>query len=156
MANHKKNAGQSLDELDRRLLTALDRNARTPVVDLARLIGLSPQSTSDRVSRLEDIGVLSGFTVKLDPAALGLAVGAYIRIRPAMGELQRVAQLVAEIPEIIECDRITGDDCFIAKAFVPHVGDLERIIDRLLPYAQTNTSVIQSSPVKRRQPAFGR
>ena len=156
MANHKKNAGQSLDELDRRLLTALDRNARTPVVDLARLIGLSPQSTSDRVSRLEDIGVLSGFTVKLDPAALGLAVGAYIRIRPAMGELQRVAQLVAEIPEIIECDRITGDGCFIAKAFVPHVGDLERIIDRLLPYAQTNTSVIQSSPVKRRQPAFGR
>jgi len=156
LANHKKNAGQSLDELDRRLLTALDRNARTPVVDLARLIGLSPQSTSDRVSRLEDIGVLSGFTVKLDPAALGLAVGAYIRIRPAMGELQRVAQLVAEIPEIIECDRITGDDCFIAKAFVPHVGDLERIIDRLLPYAQTNTSVIQSSPVKRRQPAFGR
>ncbi len=154
MANHRKNTTVGLDELDRRLVTALDRNARTSVVDLARLIGLSPQSTSDRISRLEDMGVVTGFTITLDPAALGQTVGAYIRIRPAMGELQRVAGLVAEIPEIIECDRITGDDCFIAKAFVPHVGDLERIIDRLLPYAQTNTSVIQSSPVKRRQPAF--
>ncbi|MBC8035763.1 MAG: Lrp/AsnC family transcriptional regulator, partial [Rhizobiales bacterium] len=130
-------------------------NARTSVVDLARLIGFSPQSTSDRIGRLEDMGVVTGFTVTLDPAVLGLAVGAYIRIRPAMGELQRVAGLVAEIPEIIECDRITGDDCFIAKAFVTHVGDLERIIDRLLPFAQTNTSIIQSSPVKRRQPTFG-
>jgi len=133
---------------------ALDRNARTSVVDLARLIGLSPQSTSDRIGRLEDAGVLAGFTVKLEPAALGLGIGAYIRIRPAMGELQRVAQLVAEIPEIIECDRTTGDDCFVAKAFVANVGELERIIDRLLPYAQTNTSIIQSSPVKRRQPAL--
>jgi Lrp/AsnC family leucine-responsive transcriptional regulator len=137
------------------LLTALGKNARTSIVDLARLICLSPQSTSDRVGRLEDVGIITGFTAKLDPGALGLAVGAYIRIRPAMGELRRVAGLVAEIPEIVECDRITGDDCFIAKAFVAHVGDLERIIDKLLPYAQTNTSIIQSSPVMRRQPAFG-
>ncbi len=154
MANLKKNAAAVLDELDRRLLAALDRNARTPVVDLARLIGLSPQSTSDRIGRLEDLGVLAGFTVKLHPAALGLAIGAYIRIRPAMGELQRVAGLVADIPEIIECDRTTGDDCFVAKAFVANVGELERIIDKLLPFAQTNTSIIQSSPVKRRQPVF--
>ncbi len=155
MPNPKKNFAAVLDELDRRLVAALDRNARTPVVDLARLIGLSPQSTSDRISRLEDLGVLAGFTVKLDPAALGLAIGAYIRIRPAMGELQRVAGLVAGIPEIVECDRTTGEDCFVAKAFVANVGELERIIDKLLPFAQTNTSIIQSSPVKRRQPAFG-
>ena len=156
MTNHKKNTRIVLDELDRRLVAALDRNSRTSLVDLARLIGLSPQSTSDRIARLEDVGAVRGFTVTLDPAALGLTVGAYIRIRPAMGELQRVAKLVGEIPEIVECDRITGEDCFIAKAFVCNVGDLERIIDKLLPYAQTNTSIIQSSPVKRRQPAFGK
>jgi Lrp/AsnC family leucine-responsive transcriptional regulator len=102
------------------------------------------------------VGVITGFTVRLDPAALGLGIGAYIRIRPAMGELQRVAQLVADIPEIIECDRVTGEDCFVAKVLVPRIDDLERVIDKLLPYAQTDTSIIQSSPVRRRQPAFAR
>ena len=155
MANHRRLESVELDESDRRLLDALDRNARTSTADLARLIGLSPQSTSDRVRRLEDLGVITGFTVRLDPAALGLGIGAYIRIRPAMGELRRVAQLVADIPEIIECDRVTGEDCFVAKALVPRIADLERVIDKLLPYAQTNTSIIQSSPVRRRQPPLG-
>jgi Lrp/AsnC family transcriptional regulator, leucine-responsive regulatory protein len=139
-----------LDENDRRLIEALDRNARTSTADLARLIGLSPQSTSDRVKRLEDLGVIAGFTIRLDPTALGLGIGAYIRIRPAMGELQHVSQVLADIPDIIECDRVTGEDCFVAKVLVPRVDDLERVIDRLLPFAQ-NTSIIQSSPVRRRQ-----
>ena len=120
------------------------------------MIGLSAQSTSERVKRLEDIGVIAGFAVRLDPTALGLGLGAYIRIRPAMGELQRVTELVARIPEIVECDRVTGDDCFIAKVFVSRIEDLERVIDQLLPFAQTNTSIIQSSPVRRRQPPVPR
>jgi Lrp/AsnC family transcriptional regulator, leucine-responsive regulatory protein len=146
--------GIDLDDTDRRLIEALDRNARTSAADLARLVGLSPQSTADRVRRLEDLRVVAGFTVKLDPAALGLGIAAYVRVRPAMGELPRVARLLAEIPEIVECDRVTGDDCFIAKVFVARVEDLERVIDRLLPYAQTNTSIVQSTPVLRRQPKF--
>jgi Lrp/AsnC family transcriptional regulator, leucine-responsive regulatory protein len=154
MPNHRRIERVELDENDRRLIEALDRNARTSTADLARLIGLSPQSTSDRVKRLEDLGVIVGFTVQLDPTALGLGIGAYIRIRPAMGELQRVSKLVADIPEIIECDRVTGEDCFVAKVFVPRVDDLERVIDQLIPFAQTNTSIIQSSPVRRRQPAL--
>ncbi len=156
MASHRRIESVEIDESDRCLIEALDRNARTSTADLARLIGLSPQSTSDRVRRLEDVGVITGFTVRLDPSALGLGIGAYIRIRPAMGELQRVAGLVADIPEIIECDRVTGEDCFVAKVFVPRIDDLERVIDKLLPYAQTNTSIIQSSPVQRRQPKLAR
>jgi Lrp/AsnC family transcriptional regulator, leucine-responsive regulatory protein len=154
MPNHRRNESVELDESDRRLIEALDRNARTSTADLARLIGLSPQSTSDRIKRLEDLGVIAGFTVRLDPTALGLGIGAYIRIRPAMGELQRVTKLVTDIREIVECDRVTGEDCFVAKVFVPRVDDLERVIDRLLPFAQTNTSIIQSSPVRRKQPAL--
>jgi Lrp/AsnC family transcriptional regulator, leucine-responsive regulatory protein len=154
MPNHRRNESVELDESDRRLIEALDRNARTSTADLARLIGLSPQSTSDRIKRLEDLGVIAGFTVRLDPTALGLGIGAYIRIRPAMGELQRVTKLVTDIREIVECDRVTGEDCFVARVFVPRVDDLERVIDRLLPFAQTNTSIIQSSPVRRRQPAL--
>jgi Lrp/AsnC family leucine-responsive transcriptional regulator len=156
MPNHRRIERVEIDENDRRLIEALDRNARTSIADLARLIGLSAQSTSERVKRLEDIGVVTGFSVRLDATALGLGIGAYIRIRPAMGELQRVAEIVAGIPEIIECDRVTGDDCFIAKAYVARVEDLERVIDQLLPFAQTNTSIIQSSPVRRRQPPLPR
>jgi Lrp/AsnC family transcriptional regulator, leucine-responsive regulatory protein len=156
MPNHRRIESVALDESDRRLIEALERNARTSIADLARMIGLSPQSTSDRVKRLEDLGVITGFTVRLDPTAVGLGVGAYIRIRPAMGELQRVSQLLVDIPEIIECDRVTGEDCFVAKVIVPRIDDLERVIDNLLPFAQTNTSIIQSSPVRRRQPALGR
>jgi Lrp/AsnC family leucine-responsive transcriptional regulator len=152
MANHRRNSGIALDDTDRTLIAALDRNARTPMADLARLVSLSPQSTADRVRRLEDLGVITSFTLRLSPAALGLSIGAYIRIQPALGELQRVADLVAAIPEIVECARITGEDCFIAKVFVPSVEGLERVIDRLAPFARTNTSIIQSSPVAQRQP----
>ncbi|WP_119388754.1 Lrp/AsnC family transcriptional regulator [Taklimakanibacter lacteus] len=154
MKNSRRIASAALDAADRRILGALADNARISQADLGRLLGMSAQSAADRLRRLEDLGVIAGFTATLDPAALGLAVGAYIRIRPAMGELPRVAGLLADMPEIVECDRITGDDCFIAKVFVAGIEDLERVIDRLIPYAQTNTSIIQSSPVRRRAPGF--
>lgn len=152
MKNNRRISGLDLDAADQKILSALAGNARISMADLGRLIGMSAQSAADRARRLEDLGVISGYTVKLDHVALGLSLGAYIRVRPAMGELPRVAALLADIPEIVECDRVTGDDCFIAKVFVAHIEDLERVIDRLLPYAQTNTSIIQSSPVKRRTP----
>lgn len=151
----RKNGAGKLDEIDHRLIGELDTDARISLAELARRVRLSPQSVSERMKRLEDLGIVTGYAVTLDPAQLGLGVGAYIRISPAMGELSRVAQLVKDIPEIVECDRVTGEDCFIAKVFVASVGDLERVIDRLLPHARTNTSVIQSSPVKRRRPWLG-
>lgn len=154
MKNNRRIASVTLDAADRQILAALADNARISLANLGRLLGMSAQSAADRLRRLEDLGVVAGFAATLDPGALGLAVGAYIRIRPAMGELPRVAGLLADIPEIVECDRITGDDCFIAKVFVARIEDLERVIDRLIPYAQTNTSIIQSSPVRRRAPRF--
>ena len=154
MKNNRRIAGANLGAVDRQLLATLTDNARISLADLGRVLGMSPQSAADRLRRLEDVGVIQGFTAKLDPAALGLSVGAYIRVRPAMGELPRVAALLADIPEIIECDRITGEDCFMAKVFVSRIEDLERVIDRLIPYAQTNTSIIQSSPVMRRAPRY--
>jgi Lrp/AsnC family leucine-responsive transcriptional regulator len=154
MPNLRRNGGSRLDERDARLITLLEANGRASLADLARALSISPQSVGERIRRLEDVGVLSGFTVRLDPKRLGLAIGAYIRIRPALGELGRVAQIVREIPEIVECDRITGEDCFIAKAHVERIEDLEAVIDRLVPYARTNTSIIQSSPVARRPPKY--
>jgi Lrp/AsnC family leucine-responsive transcriptional regulator len=93
--------------------------------------------------------------VRLNPAAIGLPLGAYLHIRPMPGELGRVAELLGCMPAVVMCDRVTGEDRFIAKALVPSVADLEKLIDRLLPYAATDTSIIVSTPVAQRLPTVG-
>jgi Lrp/AsnC family leucine-responsive transcriptional regulator len=145
----------ALDALDTAILGVLAEDARTPMRELAQKVGLSAPSATERVRRLETAGVIEGYTVRVNPCALGLPVGAILRIRPMPGELQRVAQMLAAIPEITTCDRVTGDDCFIAKAQVPSVADLESLINDLLPYASTNTCVVVSTPVAQRMPARG-
>jgi Lrp/AsnC family leucine-responsive transcriptional regulator len=82
----------------------------------------------------------------IDPAALGLSLAAYLRIRPMPGQLRRVAEVLMQLPAVVECDRVTGEDCFIAKAYLRDVAELEALIDEIIPYAMTNTSIIQSSP----------
>lgn len=123
-----------------------------PLNELAARIGLSGPSTTERLRRLEETGVVESYDVRINTRAVGLPLAVHIRLRPMPGELARVAQLLSERPEIIECDRVTGDDCFVARAHVASVGDLEALIDRFLPFATTNTAIIQSSPVRRRMP----
>jgi Lrp/AsnC family leucine-responsive transcriptional regulator len=149
-----RNRGLDLDSVDLRLLTALELNARLPLAELARRVEMSPQSVSERLKRMEEAGVITGYAAILDPKALGLGIGAYIRVRPMIGELPRVLDILRAIPEIVECDRITGDDCFIARVLVRDIAALEKVIDRLIPHAQTNTAIIQSSPVPRRAPRY--
>lgn len=143
----------TLDALDTAILAALAEDARTPMRELAQKVGLSAPSTTERVRRLEAAGVIEGYTVRVNAGAIGLPLGAILRIRPMPGELNRVAQILASIPEITACDRVTGDDCFIAKAQVPSVADLETLINGLLPYASTNTCVVVSTLVPQRLPA---
>lgn len=143
-----------LDALDVKLIKALVADARISNAQLARLVGLSPPSVSERLKRLEEAGIIEGYAARINPRAVGLAIAAWLRIRPVPGELKRVAELLDELPEIVECDRITGEDCFVARAHVRSVGDLEKLIDALIPYAMTNTSIIQSTPVKPRLPDF--
>jgi Lrp/AsnC family leucine-responsive transcriptional regulator len=121
-----------------------------PLRDLARKIGLSAPSTTERLRRLEDAGVIEGYAVRVNAAALGLPIGAYLRIRPMPGELDHVASMLAAEPQVIGCDRVTGDDCFVAKALVPNMAALETLINGLLPYATTNTAIVVSTPVTSR------
>jgi Lrp/AsnC family leucine-responsive transcriptional regulator len=144
----------SLDATDVRILDALVKDARLSIADLARLVGLSAPSVSERIKRLEEVGVIEGYTLVINPKALGLPIAAWLRIRPVPGQLQTVAEILRGLPEIVECDRITGEDCFIARAHVQSVEELEKLIDQVIPYAMTNTSIIQSSPVERRLPTF--
>jgi Lrp/AsnC family leucine-responsive transcriptional regulator len=141
-----------LDALDLRILKSLTTDARITMAELARQVGLSAPSVTERVRRLEEAGVIRGYAAIVDPAALGLPVSAWLRVRPVPGELARVAAILAALEAIVECDRITGEDCFLAKAHVASVAALEALIDRIVPYAMTNTSIIQSSPVPRRLP----
>jgi Lrp/AsnC family transcriptional regulator, leucine-responsive regulatory protein len=148
----RKNGG--LDAVDIGILTALGRDARVSTSDLARSAHMSAPSIADRVRRLEAAGVIRGYSVEVDPAALGFTLSALIRIRPLAGQLQKVAGLIADTEEVVECHRTTGDDCFVATAHLRDVTHLEQVIDRFTPYAQTNTSIVQSSPVRRRLPAL--
>ncbi|MEP9388118.1 Lrp/AsnC family transcriptional regulator [Mesorhizobium sp. KR9-304] len=144
-----------LDAVDTRILKALADDARTSVADIARLVGLSAPSVSERIRRLEESGVIEGYTVRINAPEIGLPISAWLRVRPLPGELTRVADILRDLSEIVECDRVTGDDCFIAKAHLRSMEHLERVIDRIIPLAMTNTSIIQSSPVGRRLPDFG-
>jgi Lrp/AsnC family leucine-responsive transcriptional regulator len=85
--------------------------------------------------------------MEVDPAALGLPVAAYVRVRPAAGQLPRIAALAAELPEVTECHRITGEDCFLIKIHARAIGDLEQTLDRFLVHGQTISSIVVSSPV---------
>ena len=146
----------SLDRIDARILEMLIEDARVSIAELARSVGLSAPSVSERVKRLEEAGVIEGYSVKINPKALGLPLAAWLRIRPIPGQLQKVAKILRGLPEVVECDRITGEDCFIARAHVRSVGHLEEVIDKVIPYAMTNTSIIQSSPVERRLPPLAK
>jgi Lrp/AsnC family transcriptional regulator, leucine-responsive regulatory protein len=142
------------DQVDAAILRTLATDARTSMSDLAKLVGLSAPSVAERVRRLEDAGVIRGYAAVIDPAALGLPLAAYLRIRPMPGHLRHVSEVLKQLPAVVECDRVTGEDCFIAKAYIRDVAELEALIDEIIPYAMTNTSIIQSSPFQRRLPTI--
>jgi len=111
---------------------------------------MSPPAVTERVERLERAGVISGYRMDVDPAALGLPVTAFARLRPAAGQLNKVAELVATMPHVTECHRITGEDCFLLKVHASSVERLADTLDRLQFHGQTVTSIVVSSPVPRR------
>ena len=139
--------GSPLDATNRRLLAELQADARLSLAELGRRVGLSSPAVAERLQRLEDDDVILGYHARLNPRAVGLALSAVIRIRPAPRELHEVAALARSTPEVVECRRITGDDCYIMLAHVRSVEHLEEVIDRFAAYGQTTTSIVQSAPV---------
>jgi Lrp/AsnC family transcriptional regulator, leucine-responsive regulatory protein len=136
-----------LDEVNVRLLSELHANPRMTMSALARRVGMSSPAVTERVQRLERAGVIAGYRMVVDPAALGMPVTAFARIRPIPGQLAKVAELAKELSQVSECHRITGEDCFLVKVHAPAIEDLEAVLDRFLLYGQTVTSILVSSPV---------
>jgi Lrp/AsnC family leucine-responsive transcriptional regulator len=140
-------SSRELDDINLRILSELRRDPRLTMAALGRLIGMSSPAVTERVRRLEEVGVIAGYRLEISPAALGLPIAAYVRVRPNAGQVQRVADLASQIPEVVECYRVTGEDCFIMKVHIPAMEQLDRLLDRFLAYGVTTTSIIQSSPV---------
>jgi Lrp/AsnC family leucine-responsive transcriptional regulator len=141
-----------IDAVNIRVLEELQRDPRVTMSELGRRVGMSSPAVTERVRRLEEAGVIQGYRLELNPAALGLPIAAYIRIRPNTGELPRIAELAQQIPEVVECHRVTGEDCFILKVYIPAIDQLDRLLDSFLLYGSTTTTIIQSSPVPLRPP----
>jgi Lrp/AsnC family transcriptional regulator, leucine-responsive regulatory protein len=141
-----------LDDVNRRLLALLTEDPRLSMSELARRIGMSAPAVRERVARLERTGVIRGYRLDIDPAAAGLPVAAWVRIRPGPGQLPKVAELAARTPQVSECHRISGEDCFLLKVHVATIEALEEVLDRFLLFGQTTSSFIVSTPVPPRPP----
>ena len=123
---------EEIDAVNRRVLEELLQDPRLIMSELGRRVGMSSPAVTERVRRLEETGVIRGYRLELDPAALGLPIAAYVRIRPNSGQLPRVAELAQQIPEVVECHRVTGEDCFILKVYIPAIDQLDRLLDSFL------------------------
>jgi Lrp/AsnC family leucine-responsive transcriptional regulator len=129
------------------LLGLLRDDPRLSTSELARRVGLSAPAVRERILRLEESGIIRGYRLELDPAALGYPVAAFVRVRPAAGQLPKLAELARSMAEVVECHRVTGEDCFVLKVHLRSIDELDKVLDQLLVYGQTTTSIIQSTPV---------
>jgi Lrp/AsnC family leucine-responsive transcriptional regulator len=142
-----------IDSISWRLIESLQHNARLSFVELGRKVGLSTPAVAERIHRLEDAGIISGYHASLDMSKLGAPIRALVRLTIPGGDLQisRTVTAIKELLEISRCHRITGDESFVIEANVVSIRHLEALIDRLSGLGATSTSTILSSPVERRE-----
>ena len=138
-----------LDEINRRLLEELQRDGRVAFAELGRRVGLSAPAVAERVRRLERDGVITGYRAVVDPQAIGFPLAAVVRVRPFARQIHKT-RAAESTPEVVECERITGEDCFLLRLHVRAIDDLEAVLDNFTPFGQTTTSIVHSSPVPRR------
>jgi Lrp/AsnC family leucine-responsive transcriptional regulator len=141
-----------IDTTDRKIIGELTTDGRLSFAELGRRVSLSSPAVAERVQRLERAGVITGYRAEIDPRTLGYQLTAIVRIKPAPGQLPRIPELAAQIPEIGECHRITGEDCFYLKVHLRSIDELSAVLDRFLAYGETTTSLINASPIPRRDP----
>lgn len=142
--------GAHIDGTDAAILRELYEDARLPRAELARRVGLSAPSTGERVARLEDAGIITGYRAVIDPVRLGLPLTVMIRARPLPGAMADMIEAMRAAPQIVRCDRVSGEDCFVATAHVHDVAEMETVIDRIAPFGATNSAIVQSAPFEPR------
>ncbi len=154
LRNYSPNSFEPLDDIDRRIVAELQAHARLRVAELSRRVGLSAPAIAERVRRLEDSGTLS-YRADVDPRALGYAICAIVRISPQTRDLRVIPGIAREVPQITECYRITGEDCYFIKLHLRSIDDLEPVLDLFTPHGRTTTSIVHSAPVPPRPLPIG-
>jgi Lrp/AsnC family leucine-responsive transcriptional regulator len=143
----------NLDPVDWAVLAELQRDGRVPLTELARRVSLSPSATTERVRRLESAGVITGYRAEVDPAATGYPLTAVVRLKYPGNRHDPLRRLFDERPEILECLRTTGDDCYTLMVVATSMSHLEQVVDQLNSFGSTTTSIVYSHPLPRRGPA---
>ena len=140
---------KELDPTDLSMIEILQQDGRISVSELGRRVGLSQPAASERLKRLEERGVISGYRAIVDPAAVGLGMMAVIRLRTSHEHIRPCLKQFSEMPEIIEILRLTGEDCFLLKVLVPTPAHLETIVDSIARHGAVTTSlVLRNEPAK--------
>ena len=147
-----QNTSPLLDATNLTILAHLTAEPRIAIRELGRRVDMSGPAVAERVLRLREAGVIRREWLEIDPQSLGLAVTAYVRVRPTPGALPRVIELAKDTPEVVECHRVTGEDCFIMKVVAAHISELEALLDEFLLHGTTTSSLVVSSPVPLRPP----
>lgn len=139
-----------VDEIDWKILRELQINARITFAELGRRVGLTTPAVIERVRKLEDSGVITGYRAEIDAAKIGFPITAFIRMSITGVDYSHIIEVAEKSKEVLECHRGTGGDSFILKVAVGDVEHLQKLIDKLTPYGITTTSIVLSSPVKSR------
>ncbi|MEO6334782.1 MAG: Lrp/AsnC family transcriptional regulator [Pyrinomonadaceae bacterium] len=138
------------DEIDRKILKELQEDARVSYAELGRRVGLTTPAVIERVRKLEDSGVIRGYRAEIDTAKVGLPITAFVRMSITGVDYSHIIEVAEQSNEVLECHRGTGGDSFIMKIAVSSVEHLQEVIDRLVPYGITTTTIVLSSPVRGR------
>ena len=141
-----------MDKYDRLILGELLDNGRASFAELARKVNLSAPAVAERVAKLESSGVITGYQAKVDLAKIGLPIQCVIELRLNQHGKQQVYDDLAQIPQITECHRVTGDPCVILQAAVGSMAELEQLINRVAQFGFSKTSIVLSSAIERRVP----
>ncbi len=144
----------ALDDIDRRIIDLLLDDCRMSLRTIGTDVGLTAPAVRDRILRLEDTGIIEAFSVRLNARALGFLLEAILTVQPLPGKLQAVEHALRDIPEVVDCVVVTGEDCFVARFVLKDVSDLDRLLAPLHDIARTKTSIVHRKPIPPRRPPF--
>jgi Lrp/AsnC family leucine-responsive transcriptional regulator len=145
---------KALDKIDRGIIATLESDGRASLAEIGKVVGLSGPAVGERLRRLQSEGIIEGFTLRVSAKAIGYTLEAIVRIKPRSKQLHIVEQMIREEPRFTSCDRVTGDDCFIARLALVNVEELDGILLPLHERAETNTSIVKSSLLRNRIPSL--
>ena len=141
-----------VDATGKKILAMLQKQARLPFSQIGQQVGLTGPAVAERVKRMEEDEIIRGYHAEIDANAAGLPIHAFLRLQTPAEKYKRVLSILEELPQVLECHHITGDDAFLIRIAAQTMADLEKVIGSVSPYGTTSTAMILSTPIQRDLP----